>query len=154
MCIDYRALNKITIKNRYPLPRIDDTLDRLSRASVLSALDLTSGYHQLRIAPEDVPKSAFTTSMGLFEWLALPFGLSNAPATFRAAMNRIFAPMQNKFVTVYLDDIWVYSRNAAEQPNSRYSPARNHSGGLTCTARPHLKGSLNLIYYAFQLCAI
>lgn len=114
MCIDYRALNRITVKNRYPLPRIDDTLDRLAGSKYFTALDLASGYHQLLIAPEDVPKTAFHTPLGHFEWLVLPFGLTNAPATFQATMNRIFGPYLNKFVTVYLDDILIFSRTAEE----------------------------------------
>ena len=90
MCIDFRALNKLTIKNRYPLPRIDDLMDKLHGATVFSALDLQQGYHQLLISKEDVPKTAFLTHMGLYQYKVLCFGLCNAPSTFQTVMNRVF----------------------------------------------------------------
>jgi transposase InsO family protein len=114
MVIDYRALNKITVKNRYPLPRIDDLLDTLAGAKVFSSLDLTSGYHQIRIEPEDVPKTAFRTPLGHFQWKVLSFGLTNAPATFQSVMNHVFRPYLGKFVLVYMDDILVFSATPKE----------------------------------------
>jgi hypothetical protein len=114
MCCDYRALNKQTIKNKWPMPRADDLFDRLAGATVFSALDLASGYHQIRIAQEDVEKTAFRTPLGSFQWLVLPFGLSNAPATFASVMADVFGPEFNKFVCVYLDDILVFSKDVAE----------------------------------------
>eukprot|EP00798_Chlamydomonas_sp_ICE-L_P005513 gene5513-biopygen2579 len=111
---DWRALNNITIKNRYPLPRIDETIDRLSGATIFSSLDLTSGYYQIRISDEDAPKTAFTTPMVQYEFKVLGMGLANAPAIFQAVMNKIFAPYLHKFVVVYLDDILVYGRNPEE----------------------------------------
>jgi hypothetical protein len=114
MCIDYRALNKITVRNSYPLPLISDLLDKLAGASVFSSLDLQSGYHQIRITEEDQPKTAFKTPMGLFHFKVLPFGLSNAPSTFQAVMNQIFGDLIGRSVLVYLDDILVYSKTPEE----------------------------------------
>ncbi|CAI7769555.1 unnamed protein product, partial [Closterium sp. NIES-54] len=114
MCVDYRALNKITVKNRYPLPRIEDLFDRLQGAQWFSALDLAQGYHQLRITEEDVPKTAFRTPFGHFQWRVLSFGLTNAPASFQRAMNDVFREAIGQFVLVYLDDILVYSKTEEE----------------------------------------
>lgn len=114
MVIDYRALNKVTVKDKYPIPRIDDLIDQLRGAKVFSALDLTQGYYQLRIAPEDVHKTAFVTPIGLYEYKVLPMGLSNSVSYFQRAMNTIFAPYIGKFMCVYLDDILIYSRTPEE----------------------------------------
>jgi AcrR family transcriptional regulator len=114
MCIDYRGLNKITVKNKFPMPRIDDLLDNLSGATHFSTLDLAAGYHQLKLQESDVPKTAFNTHFGKFEWRVLPFGLTNAPAVFQHAMNRIFGSHLNKCVCVYLDDILIFSRSEEE----------------------------------------
>jgi hypothetical protein len=111
MCMDYRALNKLTVKNRYPLPRIDDMFDQLQGAKVFSKIDKRDAYHQVRIREEDIPKTAFRTRYGHYEWLVLPFGLTNAPATYQTLSNHIFRPYLDKFCVVYLDDILIYSRS-------------------------------------------
>ncbi|KAJ9514002.1 hypothetical protein QJQ45_021113 [Haematococcus lacustris] len=114
MCIDYRALNNLTVRDRYPLPRIDDLFDKLAGKRVFSSLDLQSGYHQIRITEEDVPRTAFLTPMGQFQFKVLCFGLTNAPATFKRMMNNVFKPLINECVLVYIDDILVMSNTPEE----------------------------------------
>jgi hypothetical protein len=114
LCVDYRPLNVVTIKNKYPLPHIDILLDQLVGAQVFSKIDLCSGYHQIKIRDEDIPKTAFSTRYGLYEYLIMSFGLTNAPAHFMSLMNSVFMPEVDKFVVVFIDDILVYSKSTED----------------------------------------
>ena len=111
LCVDYRQLNKMIVKNKYSLPRIDDLFDQLKGASVFSKIDLRSRYHQLRMKDADVHKMTFRTWYGHYEFLVMPFGLTNAPAAFMDIMNRVFQPYVDQFVMVFIDDILVYSKD-------------------------------------------
>jgi hypothetical protein len=111
LCVDYRPLNAVTIKNKYPLPRIDILFDQLAGAKVFSKIDQRSGYHQIKIKPSHIPKTAFSTRYGLYEYLVISFGLTNAPEYFMYLMNSVFMLELDKFVVVFIDDILIYSKN-------------------------------------------
>ena len=134
MCVDYRPLNAVTIKNKYPLPHIDILFDQLAKAKVFSKIDLRSGYHQIKIRPEDIPKMTFSTRYGLYEYLVISFGLTNAPVYFMYLMNSVFMPELDKFVVVFIDDILIYSKNAedhAEHLRVVLSRLREHKSPTT-----------------------
>jgi hypothetical protein len=114
LCVDYHALNEVTVKNKYPLPRIDDLFDQLSGACVFPKIDLRSGYHQLKIQECDIPKTAFVSRYGLYEYMVMSFGLTNAPAYFMYLMNKVFMKYLDKFIVVFIDDILIYSRSEEE----------------------------------------
>jgi hypothetical protein len=128
MCIDYRALNEVTIKNKYPLPRIEDLFDQLRGASMFTKIDLRSGYHQLKIRPSDIPKTTFITKYGLYEFTVMSFGLTNTPAFFMNLMNSVFMDYLDKFVVVFIDDILIYSQCEEE-------PVVHFEDGITEIAR-------------------
>jgi hypothetical protein len=111
MCVDYRSLNEVSIKNKYPLPRIEDLFDQMKGAKIFSKINLRSGYHELKIRAEDVPKTAFTTRYGLYEFLVMSFGLTNAPTYFMNLMSKVFMEYLDQFVVVFIDDILIYSPN-------------------------------------------
>nr|GEZ52010.1 putative reverse transcriptase domain-containing protein [Tanacetum cinerariifolium] len=114
VCIDYRELNKLMVKNRYPLPRIDDLFDQLQGSSVYSKIDLRSGYHQLKVREEDIPKTAFRTRYRHYEFQVMPFGLTNAPAVFMDLVNQVCKPYLDKFMIVFINDILIYSKDEKE----------------------------------------
>jgi hypothetical protein len=114
LCVDYRRLNEVTIKNKYPLPKIEDLFDQLNGAKVFSKIDLRTGYHQLKVRESDIPKTAFTTRYGLFEYTVMSFGLTNAPAYFMNLVNKVFMKFLDKFVVVFIDNILVYSKTEEE----------------------------------------
>jgi hypothetical protein len=114
LCIDYQSLNEVTIKNKYPLARIEDLFDQMRGAKVFSKIDVRSGYHQLKIRVEDIPKTAFTSRYGLYEFTMMSFGLTNAPAYFMYLMNKVFMEYLDKFVVVFIDNILVFSRSEEE----------------------------------------
>jgi hypothetical protein len=114
MCIDYRSLNEVTIKNKYPRPWIEDLVDQMKGASIFLKIDLRSGYHQLKIRESDIPKTTFRTPYGLYEYTVMSFGLTNAPAYFMYLMNRVFMEYLDRFVVVFIDDILVFSKTMEE----------------------------------------
>jgi hypothetical protein len=115
LCVDYGPLNKVTIKNKYPLPRIDYLFDQLKGACIFSKIDLRSGYHQLKIIASDIPKTTFITRYGLYKYTVTSFGLTNAPSYFKYLMNKVFMEYLDKFVVVFIDDILIFSKNAEQQ---------------------------------------
>jgi hypothetical protein len=130
MCVDYRSFNDVTIKNKYPLPRIEDLFDKMRIVKVFSKIDLRSGYHQMKIRPSNIPKMAFSTRYGLYEFTIISFGLTNAPAYFMNLMNKVFMEYLDKFVVVFIDDILIYSKNdsvgANEHATLRSMPSSPH----------------------------
>ena len=140
LCIDYRDLNKATVKNRYPIPRIDDLFDQMKGTSVFSKIDLRLGYHQLRIKENGIPKTAFRTRFGQYEFVDVPFGLTNAPAVFMSLMNSVFRNYLDNFVQVFLDDILIYSKNEKEHEEHLRLV-------LTCLREHKLFGKLSKCFF-------
>ena len=131
--MDYRPLNAVTIKNKYPLPRIDILFDQLAGAKIFSKIDLHSGYHQIKIKPCDIPKAAFSTRYGLYEYMVMSFGLTNAPAYFMYLMNSVFMPELDKLVVVFINDILIYSKNEEDHANHLRSCSSKITGSsLIC----------------------
>jgi hypothetical protein len=114
MCVDYRSLNDVKIKNKYPSPRIEDLFVQMRGARVFSKIDLRSRYHQMKIRPSDIPKTAFSTRYGLYEFTVMSFGLTNAPAYFMNLMNKVFKEYLDRFVVVFIDNVLIYSKNDSE----------------------------------------
>jgi hypothetical protein len=114
MCVDYRSLNEVTIKNKYPLLRIEDLFDQMRGASIFTKIDLRSGYHQLKIRESDIPKTTFRTRYGLYEYTVMSFGLTNAPTYFMYLMNKVFMKYLDKFGVVFIDDILIFSKTEEE----------------------------------------
>jgi hypothetical protein len=126
LCVDYRPLNAVTIKNKYPLPRIDILFDQLSGTKIFSKIDLRSRYHQIKIRPCDIPKTTFSTRYGLYKYLVMSFGLTNAPAYFMYLMNLVFMLELDKFVVVFIDDILIYSKDEEDHAKHLHIILQRH----------------------------
>ncbi|KAG2190801.1 hypothetical protein INT47_010410, partial [Mucor saturninus] len=154
MCIDYRALNKLTVRNNHPLPRIDECLERLRGSAHFTSLDLKSGYHQVRIQPSDVPKTAFNTRYGQYEFLVLPFGLTNAPPTFQSLMNRVLGDCLDDFALVYLDDILIFSKTESDhKQHVRHVLKLLQEAKLVANLKKCEFNKKELIFVGFQISA-
>ncbi|KAG2190783.1 hypothetical protein INT47_012934, partial [Mucor saturninus] len=155
MCVDYRALNKVTIRNNHPLPRIDECLERLRGSNHFTSLDLKSGYHQVRIQPSDVPKTAFNTRYGQYEFLVLPFGLTNAPPTFQHLMNNVLGDCLDEFALVYLDDILIFSKTPEDhEKHVRHVLNRLREAKLVANLKKCEFNKQELVFLGFHVSAL